>query len=404
MLQRLSATSIRALAAVFLCLALATAAFAQSEPPRRGPLGGAPTQERAAPVAPSAKAADQGFFQSTWLAILAAQRDLQGAMSRSVRQLANGDVLVSGGLLALFSFIYGVLHAAGPGHGKFVISSYALANEQTVRRGITLSFMAAFVQALSAIVLVGVLALILNAANFRVRATVEAWLESASWLLVAAIGAWLLWRQIRQLLSSRQKAAATAASSSPAVGGHTHHDNHHGRHDHHHHDHHHHDHHGHGHDHKHGAPHHHDHGAPHAAGPAHGQPGHVHDASCGHMHFPPPSALGGHWSWREAWALALSIGIRPCTGAIGVLLFAGSIGIFWAGVFATFAMAFGTALTVSALAAFAVGSRNLATRYAGQESRWGIGIQHAAGIVGASLVLVMGLAFFAASLSPATPL
>lgn len=67
-------------------------------------------------------------------------------------------------------------------------------------------------------------------------------------------------------------------------------------------------------------------------------------------------------------------------------------------------MALGTALTVSALAAFAVGSRNLATRFAGRDSRWGTGIQHAAGLIGASLVLVMGLAFFVASLTPPTPL
>lgn len=122
------------------------------------------------------------------------------------------------------------------------------------------------------------------------------------------------------------------------------------------------------------------------------------------MHLPPPSALAGRWSWREAWALAFSIGIRPCTGAIGVLLFAGSVGIFWAGVFAAFAMALGTAITVSALAAIAVGSRNIATHVAGHESRWAFHISTAAGIVGASLVLVMGLAFFAASLTPVTPL
>lgn len=379
--QGLMHAMLRGLAVLALLFSLAGAALAQGEAPKRGPLGVAPTQERAAPVAPIQRGAEPGFFQRMWLGILAAQRDLQGAMSRAVRQLAAGDVLVSGGLLALFSFIYGVLHAAGPGHGKFVISSYALANEQTVRRGIALSFMAAFIQALSAILVVGILALILNAANVRVRASVEAWLESLSWLLVASIGAWLLWRQIRSILAARRQSAA----AEPHAGhehGHGHGHGHHGpAHDHHH-----------GHDH---------HG--HAHNPAHGQAGHVHDASCGHMHLPPPSALAGQWSWREAWALALSIGIRPCTGAIGVLLLAGSIGIFWAGVFATFAMAFGTALTVSALAAFAVGSRNIATRYAGHESRWGLGIQHAAGIVGAGLVLVMGLAFFAASLTPQAP-
>lgn len=122
------------------------------------------------------------------------------------------------------------------------------------------------------------------------------------------------------------------------------------------------------------------------------------------MHFADPGLLGGAWSWRQAWSLALSIGIRPCTGAIAVLLFALSIGMFWAGVFATFAMAAGTALTVSALAVIAVGSRELASRLAGRESAWAIRIEQAAGIAGAALVLLIGATFFAASLISPAPL
>jgi ABC-type nickel/cobalt efflux system permease component RcnA len=122
------------------------------------------------------------------------------------------------------------------------------------------------------------------------------------------------------------------------------------------------------------------------------------------MHFADPGLLGGAWSWRQAWSLALSIGIRPCTGAIAVLLFALSIGMFWAGVFATFAMAAGTALTVSALAVIAVGSREFASRLAGRESVWAIRIEQAAGIAGAALVLVIGASFFAASLISPAPL
>ena len=111
-----------------------------------------------------------------------------------------------------------------------------------------------------------------------------------------------------------------------------------------------------------------------------------------------PAQLEGQWSWAKAWSLALSIGIRPCTGAIGVLIFALGMGIFWAGVFATFAMAIGTAITVSVLASLAVGSRELATRLVGGNSAWAARVQSVAGIAGSSLVLVMGLLFFLASL------
>jgi len=119
--------------------------------------------------------------------------------------------------------------------------------------------------------------------------------------------------------------------------------------------------------------------------------------------MPTPDQLGGTWSWTKALAVAFSVGIRPCTGAIIVLVFAISQGLMWAGVFATFAMALGTAITVSALAAFAVGSRELATRMAGEGSRWGWRIERAAGLGGAVLVTALGAIFFLGSLQPAVP-
>ncbi len=304
-----------------------------------------------------------GVFGGIWQFVLEGQRELTNGMTAAVRQIKSGNIIASGAVLALISFLYGILHAVGPGHGKFVISSYALANERTVRRGILLSFMAAFVQAISAIVIVGILAVILNATSVQLRVT-ESWLETASWGLIALLGAWLLYGQIRRVTAKPQQAAQDA---------------------HHHHDH------DHTHDHDHGHHHTHDHAA---------------DGSCcGHTHVAAPSQLQGQWSWSRAWALAFSIGIRPCTGAIGVLVFSLGMGIFWAGVFATFAMAIGTAITVSVLASLAVGSRELAARLGGgADSRWAHRIQVAAGLGGSALVMILGASFFFASLNGMSPL
>ncbi|MEL7049326.1 MAG: DUF1007 domain-containing protein, partial [Pseudomonadota bacterium] len=126
--------------------------------------------------------------------------------------------------------------------------------------------------------------------------------------------------------------------------------------------------------------------------------------SCGHAHMPAPDQVAGPWSWGKALAVAFAVGIRPCTGAVIVMIFALTQGLFWAGVFATFAMAFGTALMVSALAALAVGSRQLATRLAnGSGDHWAMRVQTAAGLAGASLITVFGITFFLASLSPQAP-
>ena len=116
--------------------------------------------------------------------------------------------------------------------------------------------------------------------------------------------------------------------------------------------------------------------------------------------MPSPEALQKDWSLRRMLTLAFAIGIRPCTGAILVLVFAISQGLLWAGVFATFAMAIGTAITVSALAALAVGSRGFAERFASASgASWLGGAQTAVGIGGAAFVMLTGATFLYYSLT-----
>lgn len=114
--------------------------------------------------------------------------------------------------------------------------------------------------------------------------------------------------------------------------------------------------------------------------------------------------MQGEWSWKRALTLALAVGIRPCTGAIGVLFVANGLGLMWAGIASTFAMSVGTAITVSALAALAVGSRDLATRIAGtSDNSWAARAQTAIGLAGAALVFGLGATFFYYSLSAPQP-
>ena len=82
------------------------------------------------------------------------------------------------GLIGL-GLAYGVFHAAGPGHGKAVLASYMLANETSLKRGAVMSLMAALLQALVAIGLVG-------AAGFVFRATASEMDSAAEWIALAS--------------------------------------------------------------------------------------------------------------------------------------------------------------------------------------------------------------------------
>ena len=148
-----------------------------------------------------------------------------------------------------------------------------------------------------------------------------------------------------------------------------------------------HDHQGHGHDHDHDHDHqHHDH--------AHGE-------ACDHI--VDARQLAGPFSWRKVMAVVFSVGIRPCTGAILVLVFALTQGLFWAGVAATFAMAFGTAITVAVLASLALGSRELALRLGGTNAAWVNAVWTMCSIGGAVVIVLFGSLLFVVSLGPARP-
>jgi nickel/cobalt transporter (NicO) family protein len=287
--------------------------------------------------------------------ILAKQSEFYREMSSTIRA-AKSDGSAVWTLLGI-SFAYGIFHAAGPGHGKAVISSYLVANEETARRGIVLSFASALLQALVAVALVAVLAWLLSS-TAKTMCSAEKAIEIASYALIAAFGARLVWTKGGGFMRALQ--------AKPAAAAHQHHD-----HAHHHHDH---DNHDHGHDHDH----------------AHGH-GHVHDEHCGHSHGPTPDQLAGPGGWQRGLGAIFAVGMRPCSGAILVLVFSLAQGLFWAGIAATFVMGLGTAITVATIAVVAVSAKGLARRLSGGSEGRGTLIMRGIEFGAAGLVLLFGL-------------
>ena len=263
------------------------------------------------------------------------QRNFYGAMTNALDALRSDWTAfwVLGGL----SFLYGIFHAAGPGHGKVVISSYVLANERQLRQGIMLSGISALMQALVAIAFVLVLAGLMNLTSTAMGNAAH-WVGVISYALVALLGLWLVLRKV-------------------FGWGHSHH---HVSHDH-----------DHDHDHDH---HHHDH-MHHAVG---------------------PSDIKG--DWREQLGVVLAVGLRPCSGALVVLVFALSQGLLAAGIISVLLMALGTAITVASLAILAVTVKGLASRIGGAESAMAGHILWWAELIGAVLVLAFGILLLIASL------
>jgi ABC-type nickel/cobalt efflux system permease component RcnA/ABC-type uncharacterized transport system substrate-binding protein len=301
-------------------------------------------------------------------------RGLTGALS-ALKNDPNAFWILGG-----LSFLYGVFHAAGPGHGKVVIGSYMLANERQLRRGIALSFAAAMTQSLVAVWFVGIAAAILGLSRIALDGAVV-WVERVSYGLVVLLGLWLVARKLFGWGHSHEHHHHDAPDLTAKAHAHLHdgetdaygrrpgdahygHD--HGDDEHHHHTHHDHDDHGHDHD-------------EHA-----------------HAHAVTADRTGG--DWREQLGVVLSVGLRPCSGALVVLLFALTQGMFVQGIAAVFLMGLGTAITVAVLATVAVGAKGVAARYLGRDGELAVRVVWWAEFVGAMIVLLFGVALLLASL------
>jgi nickel/cobalt exporter len=188
-----------------------------------------------------------------------------------------------------------------------------------------LSFASALMQSLVAVVIVAICAWLLNA-TAKTMCGAEKAIEIASYALIAAFGARLVWTKGGSFIGALQVQRPVPAMAAVAPHDHSH-------------------------------AHHHDHD--HGDGQDHVQD-HVHDEQCGHSHGPVPSELSGPGGWRRGLAAIFAVGIRPCSGAILVLVFALAQGLFWAGIAATFVMGLGTAITVATIAVIAVSAKDLA--------------------------------------------
>lgn len=257
------------------------------------------------------------------------QREAQNAMAQGLRAVRAGEAGAWATLMGLCA-AYGFFHAAGPGHGKLVIGGYGAAARVTALRLSVLAVASSLAQALAAILLVGAGALVLGWSRTQMTDTADRILAPASYIAIALVGAWLVVRGVRRALSQR-------------VGSHTHSVDEHG-----------------------------------------------HCDTCGHAHAPSVAQVEAATSWRDTAAIILSIAIRPCTGAVFLLILCFALGIPWAGIAGALVMGLGTASVTVLVALAAVGTRTSAL--AGFSGAGGVRAMALIEVVAGGLIAVIATA------------
>ncbi len=268
------------------------------------------------------------------------QKDLHRQMTQLLQQVAE-QPHQAGISLVIFSLIYGVLHALGPGHGKVVIATFLATHPSRVKTSIRLTLLASLLQGSVAIVLVTVMLVLLKTSSRQLHLS-SFWLEKGSYLLVIGLGVMIGYRALRALwLALRPRPAPVFRAF---------------------------------------------------------QPQHQHDehCGCGHAHLPTPQQMNGNVSWKTQMLVVVSMGLRPCSGAIMMLLFAKVIGVYGWGILSAAVMALGTALTISAIGLLVQQARSVAQRLA--QPGAGAGIMRLLipilALTGSLILIVVGIALW----------
>lgn len=245
------------------------------------------------------------------------QRAAQDGMAQGLQALRAGDRAALAGFLTV-CFAYGFFHAAGPGHGKLLIAGYGVARSVGAYRLAAVALASSLAQAFCAIALVALGLWVLALGRSRLTDLAEHVLTPLSFAAIAAIGAWLVWRGTRAFWAGAAPGAAPGGAPGAAA----------------------------------------DMTLPLDQPVAHvaaASPGSTASCSaCGHAHGPDPLRLAAVAGWRDLAAVIGAVAIRPCTGALFVLILTAHFGLFGLGVAGTLAMALGTAAVTIAVALAAV--------------------------------------------------
>lgn len=239
-----------------------------------------------------------------WPALIMASMHWQKEINEQIIELlysAQTQLLASGFSLISVAFIYGVLHSLGPGHGKLIVTTYLATHPTKVKISLILTVLSALLQAIVAIVVVSILLLLFNSTMREVNNEANHFI-SLSFYSVVILGSIVIWRNMKTLFKEFYSRPFTIKIT--------------------------------------------------AIKPITNSIKHSHNnmCGCGHVHFAGAEDINKASSFKEYLAIIFSVGLRPCTGAIMVLLFSNTLGLYWLGIISALFMSVGTALTTSSIA------------------------------------------------------
>ncbi|MDH2997870.1 cobalt transporter [Pasteurellaceae bacterium LFhippo2] len=264
------------------------------------------------------------------------QRAFNLELSSSLKEISQNSTQ-AGISLIIVSFLYGVFHAVGPGHGKFILTSYLSFEQTKLPQAMKITLLSALVQGLVAIGLVTIIVVVFTLSRSYFNLTLK-WVERGSFIIMALFGLYWCYQAFKYFKAKPKqfviKKIQAIQPKSPLI--------------------------------------------------APKQHIHSENCGCGHKHLPSSNEMESAKDWKTTAMLIFSIGLRPCSGAILVLFLAYTLDLYLWGVISTLAMAFGTGITLTLFAMVVLFARQKAVK----ASRWYLSVAVSKRLVFASKLLI----------------
>lgn len=264
------------------------------------------------------------------------QKKLNSNMSKLTREVKDGNSKALF-ILIFISFLYGVFHSVGPGHGKCVVCSYLLTDENSIKKGFILGNLVAVIHATSAILVASIIYFFIKGSYSLVSEDISRALSVSSYSLITILGLSLLFKNLVSLNKNEQ------------------------------------------------SEHIHDHNC------NHDNEEHIHDHN-------KASIEKSEKTDKSLFLTALSIGLLPCPGAITILLFSISIDFISIGILLAFFIALGMGLTISLTAVITIISRKKTLNLFSEKLIKKSSIEKILKLLSASFITVFGSIFLLSSL------
>ena len=143
------------------------------------------------------------YFNGFLKKFIELQQQLNATIASNFREIGDENALLPILTILSIAFIYGVVHAMGPGHGKLLVSSYFLRHNRSYSEAFKMGYLISLIHTISALSISFVLYYLLEVVFSQTFQEVSFYMTKISALLIIAVAIYLFFEQHNEHTSAK---------------------------------------------------------------------------------------------------------------------------------------------------------------------------------------------------------